>query len=133
LQRKMRLAFVFAMTTLAAAWLFKPLGISKIRATPTWCLASVGASVLAFMLLYWICDVRKKTSWAWFVKSAGDNTLLTYLLADIYYYLAAFVGFTNLDHHYSAGAAGVIRAVVFTCVMLLISSGLTKARIRLQL
>ena len=81
LRQKMWLALGFAVVTLAAAWILAPLGISKIRATPTWCLASVGASVLCFMLLYWICDVKGKTGWAFFVKSAGENTLLTYLLA----------------------------------------------------
>jgi heparan-alpha-glucosaminide N-acetyltransferase len=133
LRRRMWLALAFAVTTLAAAWLLAPLGISKIRATPTWCLASVGASVLAFMLLYWICDVRAKTAWARFVESAGENTLLTYLLPDIYYYLTALTGFTYLDRHYNEGGSGVVRAIAFTSLMLLISAGLTKARIRLQL
>ena len=85
------------------------------------------------MLLYWICDVRAKTASAWFVESAGENTLLTYLLPDIYYYLTALTGFTYLDRHYNEGGSGVVRAVVFTSLMLLISAGLTKARIRLQL
>jgi len=133
LRRRMWLAFAFAVTTLAAAWLLAPLGISKIRATPTWCLASVGSSVLAFMLLYWICDVRAKTAWARFVESAGGNTLLTYLLPDIYYYLAALSGFTYLGHHYNESGSGVMRAVVFTFAIVLISAGLTKARVRLQL
>jgi heparan-alpha-glucosaminide N-acetyltransferase len=133
LRRRMWLALSFAVASLAAACLLAPLGISKIRATPTWCLASVGASVLAFMLLYWICDVRAKTAWAKFVEPAGENTLLTYLLPDIYYYLAVFGGFTYLDHHFNSGAPGVIRAIVFTFLMLLVSAGLTKAHIRLQL
>ncbi len=130
---RMWLALAFAMATLAAAWLLAPLGISKIRATPTWCLASVGASVLTFMLLYWICDVHGKTTWARFVEPAGENTLLTYLLPDIYYYLAALAGFTYLDNHFNVGSPGVIRAIVFTCLILLASAGLTRMRIRLQL
>src|SRR5271170_7578719 len=36
LRRRMWLAFTFAVTNLAAAWLLARLGISKIRATPTW-------------------------------------------------------------------------------------------------
>jgi heparan-alpha-glucosaminide N-acetyltransferase len=133
LRRRMWLAFTFAAMTLAAAWLLAPLGISKIRATPTWCLASVGASVLSFMLLYWICDVRGKIAWAMFVEPAGENTLLTYLLPDIYYYLSALVGFTYLNNHFNMGSSGVLRSLAFTCVILLISTVLTKARVRLQL
>ncbi len=131
--QKMWLALGFAVITLAAAWLLAPLGISKIRATPTWCLASVGASVLCFMLLYWVCDVMGKTRWAFFVKPAGENTLLTYLLPDIYGYLTAFVGFTYLDRHFQTGASGVLGAVVFTFAILAVSTVLTRMRIRLQL
>jgi predicted acyltransferase len=133
LRQKMWLAFGFAAVTLAAAWILAPLGISKILATPTWCLASVGASVLCFMLLYWICDVRGKTRWAFFVKPAGENTLLTYLLPDIYAYLTAFVGFTYLDRYFQTGASGVLDAVVFTFAILAVSAVLTRMRIRLQL
>jgi heparan-alpha-glucosaminide N-acetyltransferase len=133
LRLRMLLASAFAAATLAAAGLLAPLGISKIRATPTWCLASVGFSVLAFMLLYWICDVRGRTRWAAFVKPAGENTLLTYLLPDMYYYLAALVGFTYLGTHFNTGAFGVMRAIVFTSLMLLVSAALTRSRIRLQL
>ena len=60
LRERMWLALAFAVASLAAAWLLAPLGISKLRGTPTWCLASIGASVLVFMLLYWVCDVQGK-------------------------------------------------------------------------
>ncbi len=133
LHQRMWMALGFAVVTLAAAWMLAPLGISKIRATPTWCLASVGASVLCFMLLYWICDVMGITRWAFFAKPAGENTLLTYLLPDIYAYLTAFVGFTYLDRYFQAGASGVLGAVVFTFAILAVSAALTRMQIRLQL
>ncbi|MGO8720506.1 MAG: DUF5009 domain-containing protein [Acidobacteriaceae bacterium] len=133
LRQKMWMALGFAAITLAAAWLLAPLGISKIRATPTWCLASVGASVLCFMLLYWVCDVMGKTRWAFFAKPAGENTLLTYLLPDIYFFLAGFVGFTFLDRYFQTGASGVLGAVVFTFAILGVSAVLTRMHIRLQL
>ena len=133
LRQRMWLALGFAVVTLAAAWILAPLGISKIRATPTWCLASVGASVLCFMLLYWVCDVKGKTRWTFFVKPAGENTLLTYLLPDIYAYLTAFVGFTYLDRYFQTGASGVLGAILFTFAILAVSAVLTRMRIRLQL
>ena len=133
LRQKMWMAFSFAALTLVAAWLFAPLGISKIRATPTWCLASIGASVLVFMLLYWICDVKGHTRWAALVKPAGENTLLTYLLPDIYYYLTVLVGFTYFDGHFNKGAAGVASTVIFTFLVLAVSGLLTRAKIKLQL
>lgn len=133
LTQKMLMALSFAAASLIAAYLLVPLGISKIRATPTWCLASIGVSVLTFMLLYWICDVKGKTNWAAPVRPAGSNTLLTYLLPDIYYYLTVLAGFTYFDRHFNRGIPGVLSAIVFTLVILAASSALTRARIRLQL
>jgi predicted acyltransferase len=133
LSQKMWLALGFAVATLAAAWIMAPLGISKIRATPTWCLVSVGASVLCFMLLYWVCDVKRKTGWAFFAKPAGENTLLTYLLPDIYYFLFSLIGFSFLDRYFRDGASGVIGAILFTFAILAVSAVLTRMRIRLQL
>jgi hypothetical protein len=46
----------FGLLMLVAGKALTPYGISKIRATPTWSLYSIGAAVLAFTLLYWICD-----------------------------------------------------------------------------
>jgi predicted acyltransferase len=133
LRQKMLVALGFALSSFVIAWLLIPLGISKIRATPTWCLVSVGASVLTFMLLYWLCDVKGKTRWAAMVRPAGENTLLTYLLPDIYYYLTALVGFSYFDRHFNSGAAGVLSAVTFTLAILAVSAVLTQWQIRLQL
>jgi heparan-alpha-glucosaminide N-acetyltransferase len=122
-----------AIVMLIAGAICMPLGISKIRATPTWSLWSIGASMLLFTLLYWVCDVKGKTQWAFLVKSAGSNTLLTYLLPDLWYFCFAAIGFTYLDTHINLGWPGVIKTVVFTLVILGLSSLLTRARLRLQL
>jgi heparan-alpha-glucosaminide N-acetyltransferase len=89
--------------------------------------------VVLFAGLYWICDVRKKTAWAWLLRPAGENTLLTYLLPDLYFYVALWLGFTRLLGRWDAGWPGVVRAVVFTVFILLVAMGLTRKRVRLQL
>ena len=126
-------AISVALAALAAGWLFAPLGISKIRATPAWVLWNIGAAMLVFTLLYWICDRRGATSWASPVRPAGSNTLLTYLLPDLWYFLLGTAGLTWFDTHFAFGWAGVIKSVVFTLLMLAFASILTRARIRLQL
>lgn len=132
-KRALTFATGFAVLVLIAGWVCTPLGISKIRATPTWSLYSIGASVLLFSLLYWVCDVKRRTSWALLVRLAGANTLLTYLLPDLWYFLFATMGVTYLDTHLSAGWPGVLKTIVFTLLMLAVASGLTKAKLRLQL
>ncbi len=131
--RRMQLGVVFAVLSFAAGWFLRSFGISKIRATPTWALWSVAATCLIFTLLYWICDVRKKTGWAWLVRPAGSNTLLTYLIPDLYYFLTALTGTAWLLGHWDTGWPGVLRAAGFTVAMLLLAHAATKARLRMQL
>jgi heparan-alpha-glucosaminide N-acetyltransferase len=132
-RRAMLQAVGFGLIALIGGRLFTRLGISKIRATPTWTLYSIGASVLVFTTIYWICDVKQWTRWARFVQPAGSNTLLTYLLPDIWYFFFVAIGVTYLDTHLSYGWPGVAKTLVFTGLMLAVSAALTKAKVRLQL
>jgi predicted acyltransferase len=126
-------AVVFALLALVVGWFCVPLGISKIRATPAWTVWNVGAAVLTFTLLYWICDQWQKTAWAGPVRPAGSNTLLTYLLPDLWYFLLGALGLTWMETHFNFGAAGVVKSIFFTFLMLAFASVLTRARLRLQL
>jgi heparan-alpha-glucosaminide N-acetyltransferase len=130
--RKMKAALVFAFSTLAGAVVLMPLGISKNRATPSWCLYSAGSSALIFAALYWICDVKKQSKWAFWIRPAGANTLTTYLVPDLYYFGAAATGL-SLFGNFDSGWPGVVRAVVFTFVMPGLAALLTKWRVRMQL
>jgi heparan-alpha-glucosaminide N-acetyltransferase len=133
LRQKILLGLTFAITTLIAGRILTPLGISKIRATPTWDLYSIGAAVLFFTLLYWICDVKKRTAWAAFVRPAGSNTLLTYLIPDFYYFFIFWLGFKYFEIHLNSGWQGVMRSVIFTALVLAVAAAFTKLKVRLQL
>src|ERR1700722_13588432 len=132
-REKSTVAILFSVAMLFCGWLLTPLGISKIRATPTWCLYSIGCSVLLFTLLYWICDVRRAVRWAAFTRRAGENTLLTYLLPDLYFFIASACGFTYFAAHANSGLAGVLRCLIFTALILALASLLTKWKLRLQI
>jgi heparan-alpha-glucosaminide N-acetyltransferase len=132
-KRAMTAAISLGIVALIAGWICIPLGISKIRATPTWSLWSIGAAILLFTFLYWICDVKRQTNWAFLLKPAGTNALLTYLLPDLWYFLMGTLGITYLDTHLNLGWPAVVKTVVFTLVMLSFASLLTRARVRLQL
>ncbi len=133
LGQKTVLGLSFGILSLIAGWFLTPLGISKIRATPTWSLYSVGAAVLLFTALYWICDVKKKTGWAFFARPAGSNTLTTYLLPDFWYYILAAAGIRYFDLHFNYGWPGVVRCVLFTAFILAVAGLLTRCRVRLRL
>lgn len=133
LRSKMTSAASLAAACLVTAYLLTPLGISKIRATPTWSLYCVGSSILIFMLLYWICDVQRYTRWAAFARPAGANTLLTYLVPDFWYFILGALGIRWFRTHFVWGVPGVLRSLIFTACMLGIVSLLTRWKIRLQL
>jgi len=132
-RQKLLPAMAFAISALAAGYLLKPLGISKIRATPTWCLYTIAFAVAAFTLLYWVCDIKKKTGWAFAFRPAGSNTLTTYLLPDYWDILLSLLGITFFGAHFGYGWHGVAKSLVFTCLMLAIAALLTRMKVRLAL
>lgn len=130
LRRRLSWALLFAGTSLVVGRLLTSLGISKIRATPTWCLYCIAANVGIYVLLFWICDVKKWTAWARFIRPAGGNALTTYLVPDLYYFAVAG---TALTSYLTSGWPGVLRAIIFTILMLTIAALLTRWKIRMHL
>jgi hypothetical protein len=76
-----------AVLALIAGWLLRPLGISKIRDTPTWCLYCTAANLAIALGLYWIADVKGWKEWSRFVFPIGQNALLAYFLPYVAYLL----------------------------------------------
>ena len=85
-----------------------------------------------FTLLYWVCDVKHWTRWAFLVRPAGENTLTTYLLPDLWDFLSMSLGLTFLDTHWPLGWQAVVKTFAFTFVILGLAGVVTKLRIRLQ-
>jgi heparan-alpha-glucosaminide N-acetyltransferase len=134
LRRKTCAAFGYAAATGIVGYVLAPLGISKNRGTPTWCLWTMAACIVCFVLLYWLCDVKKKTAWAAPVRSAGANTLTTYLLPDYWGMVLGVLGIRFFSMPFFHGRwTGVTWAFVFTGLMLAISTLLTKKKVRLAL
>ena len=131
--RRIVAAMAFAIATAVAGLVAVPLGISKNRGTPTWSLWSIAGSILVFTLLYWVCDVRRRSAWAAFIRPAGSNTLLTYLVPDLFYFAVAATATTWFRTHFAFGFPGVLRACITTAILLAVAALLTRSRVRLQL
>ncbi len=129
-RRRAILGVAYAALLLAAGWALAPLGISKNHDTPAWCMYSVGADVLLFLLVYWVADVKHRTRWAGFVYPAGSNTLTTYLLPWVW---GAIPFLADFPDRWSVGLPGVVRSLVFTAVILALAGLLTRMKVRLQL
>jgi heparan-alpha-glucosaminide N-acetyltransferase len=118
-----------AVVAFAAGWMLRPLGISKIRDTPTWCLYCISANLILVLFLYWLADVQHKLRWAGFLQVVGANALLAYFLPYTAYLLPK-LGRLTADG--TSGAIGVARSLAFTGMILTIVLGFDRARIRLR-
>lgn len=105
-------------------------GISKIGATPSWALYSAAICCIIFSMIYWLVDLKGIKNWANFLKPAGENPLLTYILPPIFY---AIVGFSFFPEMLNSGILGFFRAVLFSFFILWVASWLTKKGIKLHL
>jgi predicted acyltransferase len=104
--------------------------ISKIQATPSWGMICSGISMIVFIILYWVADIRKKIRWAEFLRPAGENSLTTYLAPDILYYLIWSTGVPILYYKQSHEPLVVIAGSLFWAILMV---GLTKLLSRLKI
>lgn len=121
-------AVLFIVATILRPWY----EISKIRATPSWCLYSAGICCVIFALLYWLIDLKQQNSWTAFVGPAAANPLLMYILPSIIY---ALMGLLHLSwpEAFGSGIPGIIWCMVYAVVLIYVVRGLNKLKIRLQL
>lgn len=129
-RKKMWWALSSAAILFGAGWLLRPLGISKIRDTPTWCLYCMSANILIVLLLYWIADVRGWRRWAIFATVPGTNPLLSYFLPYLAYLIPRLDGLTADG---TAGWHGVAKSLFFTGLILAIVAVLDRLKIRLRI
>jgi heparan-alpha-glucosaminide N-acetyltransferase len=108
--------------------------ISKIQATPSWGMICSGISMLVFIILYWIADVKGKIRWAEFLRPAGENSLTTYIAPDILYYLIWSSGIPILIYKQSNEPLIVIAgSLIWALLMIGLTALLARLKIRLKL
>ena len=137
-----RFLAVLGAGLLAAGFVLRPLhGFSKINGTESYCLATAGISALVLLLFYLGLDVLKGAKAAAFLRPAGRNPLLAYLLPGLIGNAAALLGgLLGADlgrilwpFYGTGGLAGMLNAAVMTGIVLLLTAVLTRAGLILKL
>jgi heparan-alpha-glucosaminide N-acetyltransferase len=123
-------AVIYAAILAGAAWVLMPLGVSKLRDTPAWCLYCAAANTLLMLFLYWMADIKNWTRWAALFKPAGANALLAYMLAYVAYFIPVIF---RLTADGTAGWYGVLRSLLFAALVLAVTAVLTHFRFRFQI
>jgi heparan-alpha-glucosaminide N-acetyltransferase len=107
-------------------------GLSKLDETPAWLFLCSAFTILAFTAIYWIADVKRKSHWFQFIKPAGTDTLLCYLIPYFAYATTAFLGI-SLPDVLLTGGIGLLKSFLFALLCVWITRLLGKAGIRLKL
>jgi heparan-alpha-glucosaminide N-acetyltransferase len=123
-------ALSFAAVLATAGWVLTPLGISKLRDTPAWCMYCSAANILLVLFLYWMADVRQWTRYVAFLEPVGSNALLAYMLAYVAYFVPKLF---RLTADGTAGWYGVVRSLLFVALIVVVVSALTRMKFRLRL
>ncbi|HRN54966.1 MAG TPA: hypothetical protein PLL71_00865, partial [Agriterribacter sp.] len=132
--RRFAAAGIFTLVLFVAGYVLRPyFGISKIYATPTWCLYSAGICCIIFSVLYWLIDIKKISSWTHFFKPAAINPLLTYIIPGILYALFAVLHISIFPYSLRYGVPGFLWAVFYAIAVMYIAKGLNRLNIKLQL
>ena len=127
-------AFIFAVLLFVAGYFLRPyFKISKIHATPTWCLYSAAFCTFIFAFLYWLVDKEKIQKWTAFFKPAASNPLLTYIIPDMIYYLTALLGISLFPDSLSYGLPGLLWSAFFAVAVMGVVIILNKMKLKLQL
>ena len=125
--------FLLALLLLAAGFYTRTLwGISKIRATPAWVLICSGITIIVFLIIYWLSDLKQKSGWFTIIKPAGTNTLLCYLLPYYVYAMVVLLQIT-LPEELLTGFTGLVKSIVFSLLVVVMAGLLGKAGIKLKL
>lgn len=122
-----------AIVLIALSLMTRPYwGLAKLGATPAWLFLCSAFTILAFVVVYWIADVYKKSNWFNIIKPAGTDTLLCYLIPYFAYAFTRFVGF-HLPEVLLTGGIGLMKSLLFAILCAIITGGLIRMGIRLKL
>jgi predicted acyltransferase len=130
--RRLGQAAALAVACGVAGALLRPAyTISKIYASPTWCLYSAAICIALFAALHELVDRRGRSRWVRWIEPVAANPLVAYLIPFVVVGLedAFQVAFPDVLNH---GVLGVGFCVVFV-LFVLGTTALVTRKVRLQL
>ncbi len=130
--RRLGQAAALAAACVVAGALLRPAyTISKIYASPTWCLYSAAICIALFAALHELVDRRSRSSWVRWIKPVAANPLVAYLIPFVVVGIedAFQVAFPDVLNH---GALGVGFSVVFV-LFVWGATAVVSRKVRLQL
>jgi heparan-alpha-glucosaminide N-acetyltransferase len=132
-RRRFDEAALFALGLAIAATALRPFfPISKINATPSWCLYCAAICVALFAALHALVDVAGHTRWMRWIEPAAANPLVTYLLPFVVVALLGWAGL-ELPPALRHGAGGLAWAALYVALVVACVALLARRGVRLRL
>jgi hypothetical protein len=111
-------------------WIFT----TGVSGNPGIALVCCGLTLIIFILIYWVADVRKNDRWFNFLKPAGENSFTTYIAPNIIYYLLLISGLPVFFYHNSANIfLNVLGSALWAIIMVFLISVLVRLNIKLKI
>jgi heparan-alpha-glucosaminide N-acetyltransferase len=125
---------LLAPVVLVAGFVLRPLGgIAKLGDTPSWILICTAISIATFALLAYIIDLRGRQKWFALIRPAGTSTLMCYLLTYIHYSILKMLPEScRLPVVLRSGGIGLLKSVLFTLAIIILTGWLEKRKFRLS-
>ncbi|HEY0742177.1 MAG TPA: DUF5009 domain-containing protein [Chryseosolibacter sp.] len=106
--------------------------ISKILATPPWILLCSGITILIFVIVFYVADVRNNQRAFALIKPAGTNTLMCYLLPYFLYAVVAVSGVV-FPAFMLTGIIGLVKSFLFALLVTVVAGWCERMNIQLKL
>ena len=111
-------------------WIFT----TGVSGNPGIALICCGLTLIIFILIYWVADVRKNDRLFNFLKPAGENAFTTYIAPNIIYYLLMISGLPVFFYHISGNLfINIAGSAIWAIIMLFLTSVLIRLNIRLKI
>lgn len=107
--------------------------LAKLGATPAWLFLCSAFTIIGFVVIYWIADVYKKANWFNFIKPAGTDTLLCYLIPYLLYALLFGILELSLPDVLITGGVGLIKSLSIALICVFITGLLNRGGVKLKL
>jgi heparan-alpha-glucosaminide N-acetyltransferase len=132
--RKMLILFagIAAFLFVAGFYTNRFWNIAKLGATPPWILLCSGITIVAFIGIYWLADIKGKAHRFDLIKPAGTNTLLCYLIPYFSYAAVSLAGI-HWPVFMLDGIVGLIKSFLFALLCVFIAGWLGKRGVQLKL
>lgn len=107
-------------------------GLAKLGATPAWLFLCSAFTILTFIAIYWLADVKGKANWFAIIKPAGTDTLLCYLIPYFAYATTSILSI-HLPEAILIGGVGLLKSFLFALLCVFITGRLNQLGVRLKL